>query len=58
MGRDPCLAPREQVAGEEPRGEATIEERKRKEMVVSRSREPAEMGGSAPKSDRHTTAES
>jgi hypothetical protein len=46
------------IAGEEPRGEAPTEERKRKEMAVSRSREPAATGGSAPESGRHSAAES
>jgi hypothetical protein len=38
----------EQVAGEEPRGEAPTEERKKKEMAVSRSREPAVTGAPHP----------
>jgi hypothetical protein len=46
------------IAEEEPRGEAPTEERKRKEIAVSRSREPTTMRGSAPESGRRSATES
>jgi hypothetical protein len=56
MGQGPCLASREKVTGEEPRGEAPAKERKRKEMAASRPREPTAMGGFMPESGHCTAA--